>query len=345
MADLPLDPPPASLVDAGRYNFGTYSGPIARVNPLDLTSRAPRMLRNLRLKEWQAFQLGNDEWFVLGAVYSTKVLALVQVIAVHKETATLHRWEAKVAPTRVQVAQGLDGTESRGSSKGFTISITNSTAEGTIAVRASHRGSSTVPEMELSAVGRCSPEEAGHLVICHPFADDRMLYSDKSMMPMTGSIRMGALAVPFDDASSFMIVDDHKGEYPAPMAYDWVTAAKRGESGAVVGFNLTDNQVRDPERYNENAIFVGNVVHRLPAIHIERPTGEYGPWRVRDADGQVDVTFTPVVRNEMHVGPRRILAEYFGPFGWFDGTLVTQDGESISVDAMFGMGEKKRIRF
>ncbi len=343
--ERPLDPPPDSLVEDGRFRFGTYSGPIANVNPLDVSSRVPRAIRNLRLKEWQAFQLGNDEWFVLGAVYTTKVLALVQIVAVHKTSATAQRWEQKVAPTKVQIAQGLDGTQSRGSAKGFSISVANAMSLGSITVSASHLGSSSTPDMELSAVGQCAPGVAGHLAICHPFADNRALYSNKMMMPVSGTLRMATTEVTFDEASSFMIVDDHKGEYPTPMAYDWVTGVAREAGGRVVGFNLTDNQVLDPERFNENAVFIGDTVHRLPAVHVHRPDGEYGRWHVTDAHGQVDVGFTPSVRNEQRVGPRAYLAEYYGPFGWFDGKIVTASGETIVLDDYFGMGEKKRIRF
>ena len=49
----------------GRYRFGTYDGPIERINPLDVAGTGwraalARAARNRRLKEWQAFQLGDQ---------------------------------------------------------------------------------------------------------------------------------------------------------------------------------------------------------------------------------------------------------------------------------------------
>lgn len=345
------EPPPAELVLDGRYRFGTYDGPIARINPLDVVTatgargRLQRAARNARLKEWEAFQLGDESTFVLGAVYDTKSIALLQVLVVDKHAATIRRWEQRGATSMVHVARGLDGTRSHGQHGGFSVQLTNEMAAGLVAVDASHPGGGALPPLELHGAGRCGPGEAGHLVICHPFADDRALYSHKTMMPFAGTLRAGAEFTVFDPDRSFMILDDHHGDYPRPMRYDWLTAVRRSAGGRVEGFNLTANQVRDPQRYNENAVWLGERVHLLPAVRVDRPDGPWGTWLVRDADGsgKVDVRFTPTVRSQMHVGPRRSLAEYYAPYGWYEGRIHTDD-VNLSVDGMFGVGEQKFIR-
>ena len=346
-----LEPPPAELVLEGRYRFGTYDGPIVRINPLDVVTasggrgRLRRAARNARLKEWEAFQLGDESVFVLGAVYDTKSISLLQVLVVDKHAATIRRWEQRVPTSMVHVARGLDRTRSYGHLGRFSVQLTNEMNAGLVAVDASHPGRGALPPLELHGAGCCGPGQAGHLAICHPFADDRALYSHKTMMPFAGTLRAGAEFTVFDLDRSFMILDDHHGDYPWPMQYDWLTAARRGDGGRVEGFNLTDNQVRDPQRYNENAVWLGDRVHRLPAVHVKRPDGPWGAWMVRDADGsgQVNVRFTPTVRSEMHVGPRRSLAEYYAPYGWYDGRIHTDDVD-LSVDGMFGVGEQKFIR-
>jgi hypothetical protein len=349
----PREPAPDALVVDGAYVFGTYDGPIARINPLDVVGtagvggRLRRAARNLRLKEWEAFQLGDDEWFVLGAVYDTKSIALLQVLGVHKDSGRIHRWEAKVPSPSLSVARGLDGTRSHGRRGDFSISIGNEMASGRLTVDASHpgrRGSSgALPPLELHGVGDCGPGRAGHLVICHPFSEDRALYSHKVMMPFAGTMRIGADVVDLAADRSFMILDDHHGDYPAPMRYDWVTGVRRSDGGAVEGFNLTDNQVRDPHIHNENAVWRGDEVFRLPPVHVERPKGPMGTWLVRDDHGAVDVRFTPTVASEMHVGPRRSLAEYYAPYGWFEGRIQTHQVDLV-VDGIFGVGEQKLIR-
>lgn len=343
----PRTAPPSALVEDGRYRFGTYDGPITTINPLDAAGpgrAAPlrRRLRNLGLKEWEAFQLGDDDWFVLGAVYDAKVLGLLQVLVIDKQRATITRWETKLPSPRLDVARGLSGTRSHGHAGGFSITIGNELADGRLTVDATHPGRDGLAPLELLGTGRCGPDDAGHLVIVHPFDDDAALYSHKVMMPFDGSLRIGLDEVGFGADRGFLILDDHHGDYPRPMQYDWLTGAWRAADGRVEGFNLTDNQVRDPDVNNENAIWLGDEVHRLPAITIDRPDGPWGRWHAHDRSGAVDVRFTPTVRSAMHVGPRRMLAEYYAPYGWLEGTIEAE-AALLRVDGMFGVGEQKRI--
>lgn len=354
-------PSPEALVIDHEYQLGTYDRPIPHINPLDVVAdagmagRVKRAARNLRLKEWEAFQLGNEDWFVLGAVYNAKSIGLLQVIAVHKQSGRIHRWQSRIPTPRLHVARGLDGTRSHGRSGDYSISLGNEVTRGRVTVDASHPGSGVdvLPALELHGVGRCDPDSSAHLVICHPFSENRSLYSDKAMMPFAGSLRIGTEVIEFDDASSFMILDDHHGDYPSPMRYDWVTGVRRRSDSTLEGFNLTANQITTPEHFNENAVWIDNQIHLLPAVRFERPDGVHETWRITDAAGgtdpAVDVHFTPTVRSELHVGPRRLLAEYYAPYGWFRGRIRYRNDANaadgtLEVDGMFGVGEQKLIR-
>ena len=73
---LRFDPTPAALVVDGRFQFGTFARAIAKVNPLESVPAATRWFHALRLKEWQAFQAIDPQFFLVGAVYATKVIDL-----------------------------------------------------------------------------------------------------------------------------------------------------------------------------------------------------------------------------------------------------------------------------
>jgi hypothetical protein len=343
---LDFDPTPRALVEDGRFQFGTFRSGPPRVNLLESRPPLLRALAWLGLKEWQAFQAGDAEHFLLGAVYSSKRIDLLQLIIVHKASGRMHKWEEKVPPWRLRVAQGLAGTTSFGEARGLAVRFENDLPAGSLRVVASAtpRARSATPAASLNVTGHPAADRSGHLVICHPFSDDRALYSHKCMMPAEGGFVVGGTACSLSTATSFMILDDHKGFYPSPMVYDWVTGASRADGGDVVGINLTANQVRDPGRYNENALFRGNRVDRLPEVRFERPGGVHATWHVTDPQGRVNVRFRPVVRNEVSVGPRKLLADYHGPFGWLEGYVIDDAGERVHLDGMFGMGEKKWIR-
>lgn len=339
-----FDPTPPALVVDGRFQFGTFAQSIPLVNPLDAMPASTRWLHALRLKEWQAFQAMDPDIFIVGAVYATKVVDLLQIAVIEKRTGQMRKWERKLRPRRLRIAQGLDGTASAGTAGGLSVTFINHVPRGSLGIDARSAAAADLPELQLRLTGHCAPERAGHLVICHPFSPTRALYSHKCIMPGSGELRIGTQAHSFAPDTTTLILDDHKGFYPFPMAYDWLTAATRDAQGNVLGFNLTANQIQDPERYNENALWIGPTVERLPAVHFDRPQGVNATWHIKDRAGRVDVRFSPTVRNEVHVGPARSIAEYYGPFGWVEGTIARADGSAVKLDGLFGMGEQKRIR-
>lgn len=349
-----LHVPPAALVEGGAYQFGTYRGPIPRINPLDIVTGPPvirglrRAFRNIRMKEWQAFQIAHPDWFILGAVYNAKVTGLLRLVAVEKATQRILTWSTYTAPGVVRVPRGLDGTVAYGKSQGLDMQIENSVSSGAIFINIAAAENKKWPHMKLTGTGLCDPQTTTNLAICHPFDDTHMLYSNKAMMPFSGVFRCGDEQIIFDEDSSCMILDDHHGEYPSPQKYDWVTAVRNdagatGGKNGVYGFNLTDNQIRDPDVYNENALWVGTDFYRLPAVTFDRPNGVHEPWHIHDADGTIDVTFSPEVQSSLHLGFNNFLAEYYAPFGRIEGTIVV-DGTEFSVADMYGMGEQKFIR-
>jgi hypothetical protein len=337
----PLEQAPASLVSGGTFAFGSYDGLIADVDIGRAWSRPTRAWHQVRTKEWQAFQVSGEDVFVLGAVYDAKILGLLQVVVVETSTGRTWRYEHKVPSPVLHVATGLSGTRSHGRWHDLSLMIRNGAEVGSVTVAA--RSSRPSAPLRLNLRGDLSHEAAGHLTICHAFADGMPLYSAKSSMPVAGSILTGDRRFDLDPATSVLLVDDHKGHYPLPMAYDWVTGA-RATAGRRLSFNLTRNQVPDPDTYNENVLVLNGRVHRLPAVRFHRPNGPHGPWHIRDEAGAVEVMFHPKVRNEQHVGPGKVLAEYYGPFGSFTGEITTQSGRRVAIDGVYGMGEQKRIR-
>jgi hypothetical protein len=339
--------PPPSLVADGEFVWGTFDGPVPRVNLLDAwPAGLARRWHGSRLKEWQAFQLFGETHFVLGAVYDAKLLGLVQIVVVDLELGTAQRWERQVPSRSIRVAQGLSGTTSVGRGGPLAITIHNDVPDGRFSVEAHSIADRGAPSLELSITGSCSTDngDGAHLVVCHPFPAKTPLYSHKCVMAVDATLRLGSQEVRFAPDQSLLILDDHKGHYPSPMRYDWVTGARRQPDGRRVAFNLTDNQVRDPDTFNENALFLDGDVQRLGPIRVTRPDGVHQPWQVRDREGRVEVQFTPTVRNEQHVGPRSVLADYYGPFGWCSGWIEADDAERVSLDGCFGMGEQKLIR-
>jgi len=126
------------------------------------------------------------------------------------------------------------------------------------------------------------------------------------------------------------------------MKWHWATGGGRDADGRLIGFNLTDNQVEDQARYNENCLWIAGKRHLLPPVRFE--FGARGPWQMRDASRRVDVRFEPEVERRVDLNLLVMRSQYRGPCGGFSGHIVDDSGEPISVDCCFGMTEDFYLR-
>lgn len=347
MTDHPVgfESPPPQLVERGRQHLGRFDGPPARANLIDAGYRhLPRPLRWLRLKEWQAFQIATPRLFANVALFDAKLMALMQAKVYDRQLGIKHLYERKLRPGAFRVANQLLDSATRYQDGNGALAFRNRMAEGRIEI-----------ELALPA-GPHSPVMSGRLVVhtdrgasqvvSLPFGGEVGMYSHKGMFPVEGELVVGEVAHRLTLGDAVVLMDDHKGYYPYVMKWDWVTSAHHDAAGRAMGFNLTRNQCRDPEQFNENCVWIGDRIGRLPAVTFERAqvrqAGE--TWRIRDRDGRVDVVFEPTVPGDVKVNAVVVESRYRGPFGVFRGRLAAEGLESISVDGWFGMGEEFWLR-
>jgi len=79
----------------------------------------------------------------------------------------------------------------------------------------------------------------------------------------------------------------------------------------------------------------------LPPVKITR-AGEGGKaaWVIQDLEGMVDLTFTP--KEAVRSGFNFLLTgtDYETPLGWYNGALVSAEGEKIRAHNLWGMAER-----
>ena len=339
---------PESLVEEGKFHFGTFRNQFRKVNPLDaklpLGCWLPRPFLAFRLKEWQAFQLGNERWFVLVVLYNSKVSALTQFIAYDKENKKKYIFEKILPAWKIKVPASIWDESQSYRDKDRFIEIVSQLAKGKFYINVKVKGDRTSPDMEAHFETFHDEGLVEPIVVSIPFGKNRGMYSHKCLMPMQGSMSIGSEKVTFVRSKSFAFIDDHKGFYPYVMKYDWVTAAGYDEQKQLIGFNLTDNQSIDPEKYNENCLWINGKLNLLPAVKFTRPQGDMGEWTIRDSYGMVDLVFKPVMVGEINMNIVVLKVRYRGPFGYCNGSIKSPSGTKVEIKDYFGMGEDKYLR-
>ncbi len=342
--------PPKSVVSNGQFNFGCYTAPFKEVNlheairPYALP--LPNFAQNIQLREWQAFQAGNGDYFIMMAIYNAKKLALVQFILYDIKTQKKLHYEKQVPAWQLQVPNGLYDTHAGYKSNNFKIHAHSDIGNGRITIFVEINNFKKLPPIKAHFVGYHEHQsgKANPMVVCMPFTPTRGMYSHKCLMPMKGNVQVGQQQIPFLRSNSQLIIDDHKGYYPFPTRYDWVTGFGYNKQGQSIGFNLTHNQVQNPEIYNENCLWLNGELHPLPPIKVHRPNGYKGQWLVQDEYGKVNLTFDPVVHTAVDINLLLFRSKYQGPYGYYNGTIKDKNDNSIVIEKMFGMGEDFYLR-
>ncbi len=347
VAGRELKPAPDSLVESGKFNFGTFSSQFRKVNPLDadnpLGMWLPKPLLSFRLKEWQAFQLGNKRWFILAVLYNAKFSALAQFIAYDKETKKKYVFDRMLPSWKIKVPGSLWDAQQCYRDKDNFLEIVSKLEQGRFYIRVSINDQKDLPDIKADFEIFHDTGLVGPIVVSIPFGVNRGVYSHKCLMPMQGKMSIGDEKIEFRRQESFAIIDDHKGYYHYVMKYDWLTTAGYDQK-KLTGFNLTDNQSTDPEKYNENCLWCDGKLHLLPPVKFARPDGVEGNWLIRDKYGRVELIFTPVSMGKIDMNLLLIKVKYFGPFGYVNGFIKDENGNKVIFDGYFGMGEQKYVR-
>jgi hypothetical protein len=304
----------------------------------------PRFLKNWRLKEWQAFQFGDERWFFFTALYNAKSFSLANFHAWDRAEKR-HFFFQRVLPGGVfHFGEKLERSHVAYRGPRSKIEFAFALDKGHIAIEIEHAYRKPDSRFSGRFLFSTGQKVAAPSAVCLPLGMNRAMYSTKVLMPFEGEFRCSEGDQKFDTPGAMGILDDHKGFYPWRMRYDWVTGFGLDSKGRRAGFNLTDNQVKDQVRYNENCIWINGKVWPLPPVKVTRPKGPMGEWFIQDTEGLVDLVFVPEVPNDIRFNLGLLSSDYHGPFGSFRGLLKNGDGDKVEAERLYGAGEQKYLQ-
>ncbi len=325
------------LVIKGKQQLGSFNQPIHDVNLLDSTIwgkfPVPRWFKNLRLKEFQACQGGNDRFYFCIALFNAKFSGLAQIRVYDKIEKKHYLIEEEVRPSKLEIANSLLDTDNKFESQNLAIHIKNRLQKGFIEIEFAGKDN-------ISGSFKGFFNDSPMLVSSLPFSQHKGMYSQKGFVPMEGTLSIKDDVFQFNTETSFFVLDDHKGYYPYQMKWDWISTGFY-QNGVLHGLNLTVNQVVNPENFNENRLWVGNKMIVLPLVTFKRTRDR---WEVTSKGGEISLTFIIEYDKKVKIslGPLGG-SNYEGPFGRVSGTIKTKDIELV-IDNEFAFAEKQYIR-
>ena len=160
-------------------------------------------------------------------------------------------------------------------------------------------------------------------------------------------MRIGRRAWTFDPATARATLDWGRGVWPYRTSWIWATGWSRGRDRAI-GLNLgrLGGDEGPDAAQAENCVFAGGRLHKIGAVDVVHDLGApLRPWRFRARDGRLDVLFTPRFALARRVELLVVASRLHQLLGSFTGSAVTEEGERLSLDGLYGWAEDHRARW
>lgn len=337
--------PPDSVIDAnGKANFGTYNAEIKNLNLTDVkgqSSIVPDSLNASRLTQWEALEVDTKEFTMLSAVQELSGIGAVTMTLIYvKSEKKVYAWTGiETASTGKTSVNLYDGSKTVGVSPLNSLVITNDFNHG----KAEGNGAAIGLNGQISYDYKLTRVSKPSVIVC-PFGDNKPLYTQKDLFKAEGYLTWNGKTYTTDE-NSVAIIDDHKGYYPYNSHYDWVTTMGRRQydgGNKYFGINLTDNQSTNPDKYNEDLIWLQNDSSRLTPVKFQHP--EYNRWTIQDKYGMTNLEMDIGDRNLIQFDLGVIKMDYHITFGTLKGYVYDENGNKYDVTGMPAIGEDRTVR-
>jgi len=340
--------PRASPIENGNPLHGTWNRAFENVNLLEIRRPypypLPRWARDCRIKEWEWFSV-NDEHFMLQALFgNVKLYRMVQVLLYDKKTKKKFTFRKIMPGSGKQIPNSLANASVDSNSSLFFFRIHSWLDADTVKLDINIEASRKQPSLTVHLAYNVSSHDSTPMAVSLAMTERRIMYAYKALAPVRGDIVFDGRHITMrqDACSGFFC--DYKGFFPYRMQTTVCSAAGFDDENRRFGFHIAENQTRETNKNNENALWVNGQLTPLPPVLITMPNGPDAEWVIQDVEGMVDLTFTPTEQNKSVIGFLFANAEFISPLGYFNGMLMNSGGERIHIKNLFGTGEKIYLR-
>lgn len=335
---------PGKLLDS----FGNLSEAGYATSLVKQYSREDIKARNLRIKEWDYYYVGNDDYGIAFTIADNSYMGLgsVSILDFKKKT-----FITKSVMTLFPKGKtGLPSTSAEGDvafdSRKLKIVFENNGISRKLKChfKKFKNGFDLDCDIELFE------EPADSMVIATPFKRKKHFYYNQKIncMRAQGSAIIGGKRYAFLPKNSFGVLDWGRGVWTYKNTWYWSSLSSEF-LGKKIGFNFGYG-FGDTSNATENMIFYDGKAYKVDEVKFEIPKNEKGkddllsPWKIVSNDGKVDLLFEPIINRKDYTNVLIIKSLQDQVFGRFSGMLKI-DNKEIKIDNLTGFAEKVRNKW
>ncbi len=300
---------------------------------------ALRPLQRFRIKRWDYYAIFTPHSFFSATIADLGYAGNVFVYTLDFATGELHE-EGIVVPLGLGIHLPRDSRSGETAFANKALSLRFQAEPGQrrldIDWPAYHNGRGVKAQINLA----CPPEHQSMTIVI-PIPPKRFYYNRKiNNLPASGHITYNGQRQDLDPASSLGSLDWGRGVWDYRSFWNWASASGFLPDGRRIGLNLGCG-FGDLSQATENAIILDGALHKLDLVPFDYTPGKYmRPWRFKDSQGRLDLTFTPFKERLATTDLGPIHSKVHQMFGRYAGRAVLDTGETLEIQDLVGFAEE-----
>lgn len=142
------------------------------------------------------------------------------------------------------------------------------------------------------------------------------------------------------------ILDVGRGRWPYQTRWNWGGGSGYAANGDLVGLQI-GGKWTDGTGFTENGVIVNGRLSKIGEdltwdCDWDKPMN---PWRVRNAEGTLDLTLTPDHDRHSNLNLGILMNEVHQVFGRWSGSIPDGTRAALSIENMLGFAEEARARW
>jgi len=342
---------PKKLIRNGKPLFGTYSGLTEKLDikgvkfPFGIIP-LPTFITNFAIRSQLFVAFNTENYIGQIAFFDAKLFGYCEVVFWDTQTNAKSVYNAFIGPRKRLIPKNLKKGICICFKKSHYIKIGWNRAHKRISMFFSLAGNPSRPN--AGALLTANTDDSTDIISVMPAPTLRRCSATwLNTFSVHGNffVNKDSKAKPSNNCSGYAIISINRCYYKLHVKYNNVTGLGNYDNRRL-SFRLTTSSfdARNTNNCNSNFLFLDKEVTPLPQVFITHPFGMDKRWIIQDTENMIDLTFTPVSENLRKMNTVVFRTVYHTIYGFFEGTLLTKDGEKLFLKSFPGIVQATMLR-
>ena len=341
--------PPAKIVNNGKAAFGTYNDIPPKLDVKGMRAPyaglpLPVFLSKLRIKSRLDYIFSTDKVIGLVEFHDFKIFGLAEIIFWNMSTGRKYVYHTFTATRKRIIPKNTSQGICASYKKSRYIKVSWGRNHRHMAMKFNVKGDNIRPSARGYIFSPMNSRmHTDLLFVCPSPSQSRCSATWFTTMKMQGNFFVDDEKLDSSEGLAAMRINRTYFKMHTRFTLAWGIGKIQSKN---VIFQLKNSSLdaADPDKYNENLITVDGDTTALPSVLMTHPFGIKKDWIIQDTESMIDLTFTPVSDNHRILNVIAIRTDYNVIYGYYNGVMLTKNGEKLVLKNFPGIINKSTLR-